>query len=109
MISGSGGYLFVSPGTFIEDSRNFDVFFDGELAGSVTCYANHCQGEIGVPETAILGEHTITVEGGSGITVNVIPSTPTPAPVPTAGSSRQYQWTGGVNFAKCPRIVARYR
>ena len=85
MISGSGGYLFVPPGTFIEDSRDFDVFFDSELAGSVTCYANHCQGEIGVPETAIPGEHAITVEGGSGITVNVIPSTPTPAPVPTAG------------------------
>ena len=72
MISGSGGYLFVPPGTFIEDSRNFDVFFDSELAGSVTCYANHCQGEIGVPETAIPGEHAITVEGGSVITVNVI-------------------------------------
>ncbi len=85
MISGSGGYLFVPPGTFIENSRIFDVFFDSELAGSVTCYANHCRGKIGVPETAMLGEHAITVEGGSGITVNVIPSTPTPAPVPTAG------------------------
>ena len=106
MISGSGGYLFVPPGTFIEDSRDFDVFFDSELAGSVTCFANHCQGEIGVPETAIPGEHAITVEGGSGVTVNVIPSTPTPAlSLPLV--PRKYQWPGGVNFAKCPRIVAR--
>ena len=71
LISGSGGYLFVPPGGYIEDSRIFEAFFDGEPIGSVTCFVNTCQGEFSVPETAEPGEHTVSLEGGAQASILV--------------------------------------
>ena len=71
LISGSGGYLFIPPGEYIEGSRTFEAFFDAEPVGSVTCYVNTCQGEFSVPETAEPGEHTITLEGGAQASILV--------------------------------------
>ena len=71
LVSGSGGYLFIPPGEYVEDSRTFEAFFDGEPVGSVTCFVNTCQGEFSVPETAEPGEHTITLEGGAQASILV--------------------------------------
>ena len=71
-ISGSGGYLFTPPGGYDESSRTFEALFDGEAAGVVECYANTCQGEVTVPDTAEPGRHEVTVEGGSRIFIKVI-------------------------------------
>ncbi len=68
---GSGGYLFTPPGRYDESARTFEVSFDGEVTGAVECYANRCLGEITLPDDIEPGIHTVTVEGGSRISVDV--------------------------------------
>lgn len=73
-ILGSGGHLYWDNecGEFwLESARDFQLFFDGEPAGSITCYANTCITDLSVPEDALSGTHVISVEGGSSLSIEV--------------------------------------
>ncbi|MCH7735693.1 MAG: hypothetical protein IH961_10835 [Chloroflexi bacterium] len=70
-IIGQGGYLFTPPSGYNESARGFEVFFDGEVAGEVSCYVNRCEGRITVPDSATEGMHAISVDGGSELELEV--------------------------------------
>jgi len=70
-INGSGGYLRCGD-TYIESSRSFPLMLDGKTVSSMICYANRCEGVLAVPMEAHAGRHTISVAGGSSITIDVI-------------------------------------
>lgn len=61
-----------------ESARDFQVFFDGEPVGSITCYAHTCLTDLTIPADAALGIHTISVEGGSSMDVEVSGEQPLP-------------------------------
>lgn len=104
-ILGSGGHLYWDNecGEFwLESARDFQLFFDGEPAGFITCYANMCVTNLTVPEDAVSGTHVISVEGGSSLIIEV-GSKPTPSPVseatPTNTSTPQPTATGEADVA----------
>lgn len=68
----SGGYVRCGRSGYIEGNRVFQLYLDDDPAGEITCYANRCEGELTAPNTTLVGEHTISVEGGSSISVLVI-------------------------------------
>ena len=75
-IIGSGGYLYwwndnCQKG-YNESHRTFQVDFDAEPMGSISCYVNRCEATLTVPADALAGTHTISVEGGSSISIRVI-------------------------------------
>jgi hypothetical protein len=73
-VIGSGGYLYWGGKCgqrYDESDRSFRLTFDGEPAGSMGCYVNHCEATLSFPAHALLGTHVISVEGGSSITIQV--------------------------------------
>ena len=96
VVIGQGGYFRVNGG-YDESARSFDLYFDGTRVGSRGCYVNRCGGSFIVPEDALPESHMITVEGGSGLAIQVIPSSSLPTataspkaeatPTPTATST----------------------
>ena len=96
VVIGHGGYVRVNGG-YDESARSFDLYFDGSRVGSIGCYVNRCEGRFTVPEDALPESHMITVEGGSGLSIQVITSSSPPVataspqavatPTPTATST----------------------
>jgi hypothetical protein len=73
-VIGSGGYLCSAGmcGLRVDESpKSFDLTFDEAPAGLLACHLDHCEGTLDLPAAALLGTHTISVEGGSSITVHV--------------------------------------
>jgi hypothetical protein len=83
-ILGNGGNLYWDNecGQFwLESARDFQLFFDGEPAGFITCHASMCIANLAVPGDALPGPHVISVEGGSSLSIEVgdkSTSSPTP-------------------------------
>lgn len=74
-VSASGGYMQIGESGYDESARSFDLLFDEEIIGELSCYVNACFADISVPEDASMGEHTISTEGGSSLTVLVTAET----------------------------------
>jgi hypothetical protein len=75
-VVGSGGYLYWGGKCgrrYDESARSFELALDGEPVGSMGCYVNHCEATLSFPADALWGTHTISVEGGSSITIQVTP------------------------------------
>ncbi len=72
MVVGNGGFLRDSCGGYNESARSFSLYFDGQLVGSIGCYVNRCQVKLMIPPDAAPGFHTISVEGGASIEVEVV-------------------------------------
>ena len=66
-VLGQGGYLFTPPSGYNESSRLFDLYFDGDVTGTFSCYVNRCEATITVPADALPGVHEVSVEGGSSL------------------------------------------
>ncbi len=66
----SGGYVRCGD-AYNESARNFALTFDGQPAGTLGCYVNHCEAKLVVPAGATAGELVIAVEGGSAIILHV--------------------------------------
>ena len=81
VVIGDGGYVRLNGG-YNESARSFDLYFDGSRVGSIGCYVNRCEGRFTVPEDALPESHMITVEGGSGLSIQA-------SPLPTATASPQ--------------------
>jgi hypothetical protein len=74
-IRGTGGSLHWDNecGEFWNESaRAFALSFDGQPAGSIACYAHTCLVTLTVPADAAAGRHTIAVEGGSSLELEVL-------------------------------------
>jgi hypothetical protein len=73
-VVGYGGHL-ISYGIcglrYDDSERSFQLTLDGEPAGSMTCLRGPCEATLELPVGDLLGDHTITVEGGSSITFQV--------------------------------------
>jgi hypothetical protein len=50
-----------------ESARDFELYFDDELVGSINCMVNHCEVDFTIPLEALPGNHTISIEGGSNL------------------------------------------
>lgn len=59
-VMGYGGHIEDTCGGFIEGSREFTFYLDGEPAGSLSCYINRCEGKFTLPDTASTGTHCLT-------------------------------------------------
>jgi len=73
-IMGAGGNLHWDNacGQFwLESARDFQLFFDGEPLGFIQCYASMCVADLMIPSDAAPGTHTISVEGGSSLSIEV--------------------------------------
>jgi hypothetical protein len=73
-IRGTGGFLYWNNecGEFRNESAmGFQLFFDGEPVDSITCYAHTCLVNLTIPPDARPGIHTISVEGGSSIEIDI--------------------------------------
>jgi heat shock protein HslJ len=74
-VRGTGGFLYWNNtcGEFRDESaRDFQRLFDGEPLDSITCYVHTCLTNLTVPAGAALGVHTISIEGGSSIGIEVV-------------------------------------
>ena len=69
-VTGTGGYIKITGG-YIEGSRQFHLYFDEQLIGTIWCMMNACRATARIPEDATPGEHKFSAEGGSSITVTV--------------------------------------
>jgi hypothetical protein len=70
-VIGQGGYLFTPPSGYNESARNFQIYFDDKPIGSISCYANRCEGKVSIPSDAMPGAHQISVEGGSSFALHL--------------------------------------
>ena len=73
-ITARGGYTTWEDecGTgYNESHRTFAWFLDDEYQGEIGCYVNHCETEFELPPDISVGTHTIEVEGGSQISLEV--------------------------------------
>jgi heat shock protein HslJ len=73
-VRGTGGFLYWNNecGEFRNESaRDFQLLFDGQPAGSITCYAHTCLADLTIPTDAAPGIHTLSVEGGSSLEIEV--------------------------------------
>jgi 3D (Asp-Asp-Asp) domain-containing protein len=64
-ISGSGGYLKDSCGGYFEGSQVFKLYLDNEPMAELSCYVNHCEGNLVLPENIAVGSHCLGVQKGS--------------------------------------------
>jgi hypothetical protein len=71
-VIGKDGYLFIPPNGYNESARDFPIYFDNKPIGSISCYVNHCEGKISIPQDAMPGAHQISVEGGSHISLQLV-------------------------------------
>ena len=72
---GVGGHLYWDNECgemWVESARDFHLFFDGKPAGFVTCYASNCRANLAMPADAPLGAHSVSVEGGSNLSIEVV-------------------------------------
>ena len=69
-VTGTGGYIKITGG-YSEGSRQFHLYFDEQLIGTIGCMMNACRAKARIPEDATPGEHKLSAEGGSSITVTV--------------------------------------
>ena len=69
-VMGSGGYLQDNCGGYIESAREFQLYFDGEPIGVLSCYVNHCEARLTTPANASPDVHCISV-GEMGCEVNI--------------------------------------
>ena len=69
-VTGTGGYIKITGG-YSEGSRQFHLYFDEQLIGTIRCMMNACRAAARIPEDATPGEHKLSAEGGSSITVTV--------------------------------------
>jgi hypothetical protein len=82
-IRGTGGFLYWNNecGEFRNESaRDFALSFDGRPVGSINCYAHTCLATLTLPADATPGQHTLSVEGGSTLEIEVSPSSASPPP-----------------------------
>jgi heat shock protein HslJ len=73
-VRGTGGHLYWNNecGELRNESaRDFQLFFDGQPAGSITCYAHTCLTDLTIPVDAAPGIHALSVEGGSSLEIEV--------------------------------------
>jgi hypothetical protein len=80
-IRGTGGFLDWNNecGEFRNESaRDFQLYYDDEPVGSITCYAHTCLANLTIPADAAPGTHTISVEGGSSIDMQIGGKPPPP-------------------------------
>jgi hypothetical protein len=61
-IMGSGGYIQDTCGGYIEGAREFKLHLDREPIGALSCYVNHCEGNLTLPATLTNGPHCLSVE-----------------------------------------------
>ena len=73
-ITAMGGYLYWNNecGTrWDESARTFQLYFDDTPVSSILCYVNYCETDLTVPGDVPSGTHTISVEGGSNLSIEV--------------------------------------
>jgi heat shock protein HslJ len=73
-INAMGGYLYWNNecGTrWDESARTFQLYFDDTPVSSILCYVNYCETDLTVPGDVPSGTHTISVEGGSSLSIEV--------------------------------------
>lgn len=70
-VIGSGGYVRCGEAGYNESARSFQLFFNDQPAAEISCYVNHCETELTLPGDAPAGRHTISVEGGSSIDLEI--------------------------------------
>ncbi len=84
-VGGHGGFVFMSPRGYDESNRGFALFLSGSRVGTLQCYVNHCSGTVTIPDEASDGTHSLAVEGGSSLQLQIGPKfTPQPTPTPTS-------------------------
>jgi hypothetical protein len=71
-VLGSGGYIRCGESGYNESARSFQLSFDQAPVAQLGCYVNHCQVEFTVPAGTTPGLHTLSVEGGSERSVEII-------------------------------------
>lgn len=59
-IDGHGGAIRCGN-AYDESSRDFDVYIEGEVIGTVNCYVNHCQGDLDVPVDLEPGTYSLSI------------------------------------------------
>jgi hypothetical protein len=70
-VLGTGGYVVDPSGLNDESARYFELFLDGNHLGTLACYLNHCLADLSLPAGLAPGEHTLSVEGGSSLTIEI--------------------------------------
>jgi hypothetical protein len=73
-INAMGGYLYWNNecGTrWDESARTFQLYLDDTPVSSILCYVNYCEADLTVPGDVPSGTHTISVEGGSSLSIEV--------------------------------------
>ena len=61
----SGGYFRDSCGGYDESARAYQIYLDDEPAGMLSCYVNHCEGKLVLPEAIVAGAHCLGVQKGT--------------------------------------------
>ena len=74
-VFGSGGYMRCGA-SHNESARAFQLFFDDQPIAQLSCYVNHCEQEFTLPIDALPGAHTLSVEGGSSLPIQIILASP---------------------------------
>jgi hypothetical protein len=64
-VIGSGGYIQDTCGGYIEGAREFKLYLDHEPIGALSCYVNHCEGNLTLPGTLVVGSHCLAVEANT--------------------------------------------
>jgi hypothetical protein len=70
-ISGIDGYVIKNGDEITNLSKSFAAMFNGEEAGSIICLEKSCEGRFVVPTNVQIGDHLITTEGGSQLSIKV--------------------------------------
>lgn len=70
-ISGIDGYVIKNGDEITNLSKSFDIMFNGEEAGSIICLEKSCEGRVAVPTNVQIGDHLVTTEGGSQLSIKV--------------------------------------
>jgi hypothetical protein len=74
-IVATGGYLRWDTGcrkSINESAREFRVYFDDEPVGNISCFVNVCRVTITIPVDTPPGTHSLSVEGGSSLDIEVV-------------------------------------
>jgi hypothetical protein len=59
-IRGHGGVIRCGN-AYDESSRDFDVYLDDEVVGTINCYVNHCEGTVELPVELEQGSYSLSV------------------------------------------------
>jgi hypothetical protein len=71
-IIASGGYEIECGSFYNESHRLFEIYFDQDQVGMLSCMTNHCEAMVNVPKYVQPGKHIISTEGGSQIEIEII-------------------------------------